>query len=106
MVGAIRARTLPAGVVVRRLRGELGRACVDGLERSLAGERPLGIFGELLELSQEPRIDARPAMELVDGDFAPQRFEHVVEAVGAGRLGQLEELVEVLLRARLRVKFS
>ncbi len=45
--GWARSRPFPAGVVVRRLGGELRRAGVDRLERPLAGERRLRIGDQL-----------------------------------------------------------
>ena len=37
-------------------------------------------------------------MQLLDGDAAPERLEQVVEAVGAGRLHQLQERLVVRRR--------
>ena len=86
-------RALPAGVVVRRASRELGRAGVDGLERPLARERRLDAASarQLGELVQEPRVDARAPVQLVDGGAAAQRLEQVVEALGRGLRDELHQ---------------
>src|SRR5207244_3190840 len=70
---------LPARVVVRRARGELGRAGVDGLERALAGLRGVGIEGQLADLVEEPGVDRRARAHLVDARALAEGLDdHVV----------------------------
>ncbi len=106
VLGTAGARPLPARVVVRRPRRKLGRARVDGLERPLAGERRLGVGGEVGELVQEPRVDARTAVQLVDRDAAAERLEQLVEPLGARLLDHREQLGLILGEGRIDVELA
>ena len=82
--GAVGGRTLPAGVEVRGLRGELGGAGVNRLIGPLTGERRVRIGRQLGELVQEPRVDVGAPVELLHRGAAPQRLKHMVEPLRAG----------------------
>ncbi len=106
LVAAGRPEALPAGVVVRRLGGELGRARVDGLVRPLAFERRLRIGGELRQLAQEPEVDLRAPLDLLGLGARRERREQHVVAVRTGHLQAREQLLHGARDGRDRVQLA
>ena len=104
VAGLAGAEALPARVVVRRLGGELGRARVDGLVRPLAGERRLGVGGELRQLAQEPEVDLRAPLDLLGLGARRERREQHVVAVRAGHLQAREQLLDGPLDRRHEIQ--
>ena len=56
---------------------------------------------ELRQLVQEPRVDARPAVHLLDGGASAQRLQQMIEALGAGYGQQLHQRLVVVRMHRV-----
>ncbi len=97
---------LPAGVVVRRLGGELGRAGVDGLVGARAGERCLRVAGERLELAQEPEVDLRALLDVLGAGAGAKRRQQDVVAVRPGHLQPREQLLHRPRHGRNRIQLA
>ncbi len=103
---ARRVAALPAGVEVGRLGGELGRAGVDRAVAAGALEGRFGVQRELLQLAQEPEVDLRAAVDVVEVGAERERLDQHVVAVGPGDLERVEQLLERAADRRLGVELA
>ena len=103
---AVGPRPLVRRVVVGRGRLELGGAGVDRLVDAGQALGAVALDGERLELAQEPAVDQAAPVDGLDVEAAAEGLEHVVEALGAGGLEPLEQLLVGVRVLGLRVELA